>query len=252
MVLDLFISTLSFDSSLVHDHNSISEMDKVDCMSDQNSCGVFEKTTEDLFKDLDAGMGVKSGNRVVHKDDFWALVDSSCETNTGLLATGEINSFFTDLCEVACGEHRYVRFQLASCHSVNISSIFEIKTKQDIVSDLCILDPMRAFNESHGSGNLDWAISISVAVRKKNIFKSFLLFRREFALNVSNEIDLFLGNMDHFTNHSVEETGLSRANLTNDDDEFTFLDFQVDVFHVHNFIERTRFVRNLVLLLFVG
>ena len=58
MVDQLVISALSNNFSFVHDHNLVSQMHKVDCMSHQDSCLVFENTLEDLSEDLFTSLGV--------------------------------------------------------------------------------------------------------------------------------------------------------------------------------------------------
>ena len=61
------------------------------------------------------------------------------------------------------------------------------------------------------------------------MFKSLLLVGGQLASLVSNELDLFLREIDHLADHGIEQAGLTRANFTNDDGELAFLDLEVDI-----------------------
>ena len=54
--------------------------------------------------------------------------------------------------------------------------------------------------------------------------------------------------MDHLANHSAEETGLARSDLTYDDNELTLLHLQVNVLDVEDVVEGTSRDGNVVLL----
>ena len=58
MTLHFFVGTLSFDSAMVHDHNFVCQMNKVDCMSNQYSCLSLKDALKDILEDLSPGLGV--------------------------------------------------------------------------------------------------------------------------------------------------------------------------------------------------
>lgn len=86
VVLELLVRALCSDSSLVHDHNSVGQVDEVDSVSNQDSGRILQDALEDVLEDLLPGVRVQSGDRIIHEDDVWALVHGSCETHSCLLA----------------------------------------------------------------------------------------------------------------------------------------------------------------------
>ena len=87
VILQLLVASLCFHLSFVHDNDSISEVDKVNGMSDKYSCFVLENTLEDLGEDFLSNVSVKSRNWVIHKNNISVLIDSSSEADSCLLAT---------------------------------------------------------------------------------------------------------------------------------------------------------------------
>ena len=59
-VKDKFIvASLCLDLSILHDNDVVSEVNEVDCVSDENSCLSLHQTDEDLVKDSLANVAVK-------------------------------------------------------------------------------------------------------------------------------------------------------------------------------------------------
>ena len=78
------------------------------------------------------------------------------------------------------------------------------------------------------------------------MLEGFLLIRLQLSRCISDEFDFFVWNIDHFSNHSVEETGLTGSYLANDHNELAFLDLEIDVLEVHDAVERARGVVDLI------
>ena len=119
--------------------------------------------------------------------------------------------------------------ELTSSDSLDIPAILKVRPKDNVVSEFTILDPVLALDVSRRPIDLNGAISCLVLLRQQRGFESFLLIRGKLTLLVSNEIDFLVGNVNHLTDHRVQQTGFTRADSSDDDNEFALLDLQVDV-----------------------
>ena len=70
VVLELLVRALGEDFTLLHDDDSVSEMDEVDSMSHKDAGFVFEKSLEDLHEDLLANVSIKGRDWIVHEHDI--------------------------------------------------------------------------------------------------------------------------------------------------------------------------------------
>ena len=87
MVLELIVRALCLNSTVLHNDDMVSKVDKLDGMSNQNSRLSVHEATEDLMEDVLAHMGVESRDRVIHNEHVGASIDSASECKSCLLAT---------------------------------------------------------------------------------------------------------------------------------------------------------------------
>ena len=160
VIFKLFISALCSDSPLVHYHNFIGQMDEVDSMCDQDSSFIFQKALKDVLKYLLPRVRVQGWDRIIHEDDLWALIHSSCKTYSCLLSAWEVNPLLSDFGLVSCRHHLNVLLKLTGFYSLDIFSLIEFTTKANIVSKLTILDPVLTFDIARIALNSDWTIII--------------------------------------------------------------------------------------------
>lgn len=103
VVLKLLISALSLYFSFFQDNHIIGKMDEFNCVRNQNSSAVLHETAEDLVEDLFAHVGIQGRDGVIHDKNIRTLVDGASKSNSSFLASGQVDSFLTDFCEVTGG-----------------------------------------------------------------------------------------------------------------------------------------------------
>ena len=79
MRFQLFVCALSSDPSILHYHNFIAQMYKVNCMRDQDPGLALANSIKHFIEDIFASVGVKRRNWIVHNQDVLVLVDSAGE-----------------------------------------------------------------------------------------------------------------------------------------------------------------------------
>ena len=174
VVLKFIVRALGNNFTFVHDDNLVSKVHEVDCVRHEDSSLVGKNALEDLSEDLLASGAVQGRDRVVHEDNIWALVNGSSQADSSLLATREIDSFFSNFSQISSWHQLNVGFQLAGEDSLNIFALIEIATEAHILSQLAVLDPVLALDESSGSSDGDWALSSEVLL-EQNVLKALQL-----------------------------------------------------------------------------
>ena len=167
VVFQFTVGALCNDSSLIHNDNLVSQVHEIDGVSHQDSSLLLENALEDFGKDLLASLGIQCRDWVVHKDHIWPLVDGSGKTDSCFLASREIDSLFTNFSHITCRHKRDISFQLASHNSFNIFPLIRFTSEADIVSQVCILDPVLALNKSSRPSDSDWTASREVLLQER-------------------------------------------------------------------------------------
>ena len=103
VVLELLVSALSLNFSLFQDNYIIGQMDEFNSVRDQDSSAVLHETAEDLVKDLFAHVGIQGRDGVIHDKDIRTLVDGASKSDSSFLASGQVDTFLADFCEVTGG-----------------------------------------------------------------------------------------------------------------------------------------------------
>src|SRR3989338_4460985 len=88
-VLEFLNRTVKLNLALFHGNDTISLRDKLSHVSDENDSFALESTSDGIFEDGVGDVGVESGERVVHQEDFLSSVDGTSDGNSLLLAAGQ-------------------------------------------------------------------------------------------------------------------------------------------------------------------
>ena len=67
--LKLLVSAKSLNLTVLHHTDSISQMEEVNGMSNQDPSVLSQSPCEDLLEDLLSNIGIKSRDRIVHEND---------------------------------------------------------------------------------------------------------------------------------------------------------------------------------------
>ena len=80
------------------------------------------------------------------------------------------------------------------------------------------------------------------------MLESLELVGRYLAHLITHEVDFFLWDVDHFTDHCIKQASLSTSNRANDDNELSFFYLQVDVLDIQDVVKAARWERNVKVL----
>ena len=76
MALKLLVSALCLDSTLIHDHNMISQVDEINSVCHQDSCLLIHEPNDHLLEDGLSDLLIEGRYRVIKDQDIRLLVDS--------------------------------------------------------------------------------------------------------------------------------------------------------------------------------
>lgn len=100
MIMKLLKSTLSSDAALIHNTDSICQMQKIESMRHHNSGLILTDTLYELLEDVFLDISIKCRQRIIHQQDIPVSIDSSREDNSRFLASRQIYTHFSNLSQI--------------------------------------------------------------------------------------------------------------------------------------------------------
>lgn len=212
-------------------------MNEVNSMSHKDSGLVLAHSLEHLMENLLLHNGIQGGNRVVHQDDVLVGIYSSCKTESGLLASREVDTFVTNLGHIASRKESKISLQLAGLDRSVVALFIVLLFEEDDISDLGILDPGLLLDIRDVTLHLDGSIFNLVF---EDLLCELILEVALVTLSLPGLGDHRLGHICHLTNDCVEKVSLATSNIANDADELPLLDLEVDFLEVNELIDSGR------------
>jgi len=97
VVLEFVKRAKSLNVTLVEDDDLVSEFEVIDGVGGEDSGSTFAHTLNNFFKDSFSNSGIEGRDWIIEQDNVSVLIDSSSQSDTGLLTTREIDTLFTKL-----------------------------------------------------------------------------------------------------------------------------------------------------------
>lgn len=78
VIFDMIVGTLQHHLTILEQNNLVYHMQEVYGVSHKNACLIPERTIEDILEDLLLDVGIEGANRIVHEDEVFVGVHSTC------------------------------------------------------------------------------------------------------------------------------------------------------------------------------
>ena len=104
----------------VVDVNAVSKVYEINGVGNKDSGFVGEVSEDQVVNDFAADVGVKSRDGIVHEQNVFVSINSSCQTDSGLLSSTQVDSLFSDFSEVSSWEDVKISFELAHLNRLDI------------------------------------------------------------------------------------------------------------------------------------
>ncbi len=100
IIMKLLKSTLCSDTALVHNTDSICQMQKIESMRHHDSGLILTNALYELLEDIFLDISVKCRQRIIHQQDIPVSIDSSRQNNSRFLASRQIYTHFANLSQI--------------------------------------------------------------------------------------------------------------------------------------------------------
>ena len=155
-------------------------------MSHEDPCFSLKVPCENILEDLFLDICIQSRDRIVHQYNISLCVYSSCQRNSGLLPSTQINTFFTNLSLIAGGQNLKISLKLTNLNDMFVPLFIELLAKCNIFSNCLVLNPRNLLN-------------VRNIVRKLNSWKLIEFHRAvvNFLLHFLVLVNLFILELTH-------------------------------------------------------
>lgn len=157
-----------------------------------------------MLEDFLSDVGIKGRNRVIHDHNVRVGIDSSSQTHSSFLSTGEIDTFLTNFGLVSCWQDFKVSLQLACLDGLLIAFRIELIGKQDVVLNGFVLDPWSLLDIGDRTFNFDRFIFHLKIRRQKTLFQPVELVLRRHKVEATEAIDFVLRNKNHIADYCLK------------------------------------------------
>lgn len=108
VVLEFFEGAVCLHLAILHNDDTVCEMQEVNSMGHKHPGAVLEKTLKHFLEDKFPDVGIERRDGIVHEDNVVLRVDGPRETNSSFLPARQIYALFSDLCHISCWQNSEV------------------------------------------------------------------------------------------------------------------------------------------------
>ena len=137
-----------FDFTVGHHRNCVAPRQKLELVCDEQNWWFTQKacaTRQQFVKDVFANRGVDRRQRIVEQHKIARLVSGTSQRNTLFLTAGKRDAFLADLAELAAFQLFQIGLERSGVHNVIPASFVVRTTKQNIVSQSAVTNPIFLF-----------------------------------------------------------------------------------------------------------